>query len=580
MAYYPIKCPYCLQELSNHDVKFDLRIGTIDRTRDIPDDPTIYDSEVDPNIPDYMKDIDSATSNGSSTPSQSRSGDLPTEGFFTYTSLRRIFGNENITPILENSVYAPPAFANKPEYRDDLLVGVTIVTRRAGKELTTTYRRRFCECEKELMAASGMKASYVVLMLGPTSSGKTMYLIALHKALRMDGGYILPPRGTGASPLAQLYVTVLAGGGSGDTSLRKMSNDLFDHGKLPYSTFSLDNEPLVLDVHVDFRTGQSNSALLFLRDLPGEFLSNLDRTVELDRIAAQFPKFDGFIMMLDPFTFENRQVFIPDGNADTTDKEKLKFIENLNEVITGKIIVFFGGRKIEKPTAVIITKSDHFFNRNNIQRLEYAGVKRNFPSLTQWQKVTFDSEYFREVDIDVYRILSNLSSNIVKMIDRNFGNTFCGLVSALNKVPLALEFRQNGELGPGDYVMVPNAINPWRVADPFIRLLMKLKIVPPFDELEIRRPDLERYENLLARNSRYLATINNWGRTYCNAWMDVAGQLLEQGMQQSQPQPQQNPYPNEDPGSQWVQQGLCRYCGSNQIGGLFTKKCKVCGGTQ
>ena len=71
--------------------------------------------------------------------------------------------------------------------------------------------------------------------------------------------------------------------------------------------------------------------------------------------------------------------------------------------------------------------------------------------------------------------------------------------------------------------MTPAAIRPWRVADPFIRMLMRLNIVPPFDEVEIRQPDLEDYEMALGRNSKYLARVNAWGRTYCSAWNEISG---------------------------------------------------------
>ena len=31
--------------------------------------------------------------------------------------------------------------------------------------------------------------------------------------------------------------------------------------------------------------------------------------------------------------------------------------------------------------------------------------------------------------------------------------------------------------------------------------------------------------------------------------------------------------------TQWIEQGLCRFCGG-QVGGLFVKKCKSCGKTR
>ena len=551
MAYYPIKCPYCLLEMSNRDVRFNLQYGT-KMTRDISDEEEIeapiiadntgfddeysdYSGQLDDeedDVPDYLKDDikSEPAKRRDSSGKRTRARETLAEGFFTYASLVRQFGEDNVVPLLEADVFAPPAFANRPEYRDELLVGIEVYERSDGKETKTSTRRRFCQCEKELMPASGMKPSYVILMLGPTSSGKTMYIIALHRALRSDGGFMLPPSGTGAKGIAKLMVTVLSGGRAGDTSLKQMSDDLFDEGKLPFSTFNFDNEPLVLDVRVEFRSGKGTNALLFLRDIPGEHMSNVDRTEMLDAIAEQFPKFDGFIMMIDPFTFQKRSVFETADSADTKGKEKLKFIENLDEVLTGKIGTYFGGKKIDKPTAVIITKSDHLFNRANIMRLENAGVKRSFPTLTSWQKASFDKFYFHEIDNDVKRILTSLSPNVMKMLDMSFGNTFFALASALSQTPIDIEKRDAGQLGPGDYVTTPAAIKPWRVEDAFIRMLMKLNIAPPFDECEIRKPDLESYDALLARNSRYISMINWWGRLYCNAWNDIAGLGLEDNM--------------------------------------------------
>lgn len=560
MAYYPIKCPYCLSELSNYDVKFNLRTGTAIRTGNaqggLPGGPGTGGQEQGErgdaygapafddfdDVPEYLRGGGGQERFGEGPAkgaggARRKGGQKPTEGFFTYQEILWNFGEGNVQPILSSEIFAPPALANKAEYREDLLVGVEITVNEDGMETTTAYRRRYCRCEKELMAAAGMKASYVLLMLGPTSSGKTMFIIALHRTLRQEGGYVLPPKGTGAKGLAKLLVTVLSGGSSGDTSLKKMSDDLFDEGKLPLSTFALDNEPLVLDISVDFKTGKSSNALLFLRDLPGEYMANVDRTEMLDAIAMQFPQFDGFIMMLDPFTFEKRSVFVHDGNADTTGKEKMKFVENLDEVLTGKIGTYFGGRKIDRPTAVIVTKGDHFFNRDNAQRLSNEGVMRSFPTLTNWQKVSFDKPYFDEVDHDVKRVISALSPNIVKLLDKNFSNIFMGLSSALSKTPMEIEYRENGNLGPGNYITAPNAINPWRVADPFIRMLMMLKIVPPFNEVEIRKPDLERREALLARNSRYISMVNSWGRVYCNAWSEIAGLGLEDDEESAGGQP-------------------------------------------
>ncbi|MDR0272121.1 MAG: hypothetical protein LBI27_02235 [Clostridiales bacterium] len=552
MSYYPIKCPYCLQELSNYDVFFNLRTGIEGKKREVRDGGTgrsenanswaggeEMGSAVD-GIPlgeiswfEDEKNSDSGDSwldggsGNASAKNESRPANLPTEGLYTFNELKRIFGEHNVKPLYNGDVHAPPALANKPEYKDDLLVGVEILTRKDDMEITTAYRKRFCECGKELMMAAGMKASYIALMLGPSSSGKTMYLISLYNALKEDSGYILPPAETGSKGIAKLYVTVLSGGANEDTSIKKMAYELCEDGKLPFSTFSMGNEPLVLDISVDFKGGKSNNALLFLRDMPGEFLTNPERTEALHGIAEQFPKFDSFIMMLDPFTFSKRNVFSGSESGDKDmDREKLSYIHNLNEVLTGHVVPLIGNKKINQPTAVVITKGDHFFADENKARLHSAGIERALPVLNAYQKVSFDKQYFDETDNGVNLILERLSGNIINLLRKNFGSTFSSVVSALGKEPLPIESRVNEHGIAGDYVITPHAIKPWRVVDPFIRMLMRLNVVPPFDEADIRQPDMDTRDSALARNSKYLAAINAWGRLYCNAWDEISGEAL------------------------------------------------------
>jgi len=534
--------------MSNEDVFFNMRTGIIINEIKIREGVSAAQRSVgnastgadwdganafDSSIPAWERDSDNAFSGGDwasnnsqDEPSQHNSSDkLPVDGLFSLVELEHLFGKDNVRAICDANVRAPRAFANKPEYEGDLLDGVSITTRSDGYERVTEYRRRFCGCEKELQATAGKRASYVILMLGPSSSGKTMYLIALHKALDEEGNYFLPPEGSGGRGIAKVVTSAISSGGTTDTSLRKMSDDLFDDGQLPNSTFAADNEPLVLDVSVNFKGDRSNRALLFLRDLPGEWLTNPDRTEELYKLAGQFPKFDAFIMMIDPFTFKEKSVFRSDMATETVDKERQRFIRDLDEVLTSKVSAFIGGSgRIDKPTAVIVTKGDHFFNRDNFQKLENKEVLRSFPSFSSYQKESFDKVYFSEVDKDVNRILSNLSPNITKLLEKNFSNTFAGLVSALSKAPIEIEYK-NDDVKRG-FVKNPNIIKPWRVADPFIRLLMRLHIVPPFDEVDIRTPDGERHEEALARNTRYLAAVNAWGRTYCVGWSEIAGEAI------------------------------------------------------
>jgi hypothetical protein len=573
MAYYPIKCPYCLQELSNKDVLFNLRTGIAERQREIwqgdipkaqvaagpsPSGPPGGEYEgggnwLEDNTQPATDIGDTAFSSGGEWLLQKMNGggewmpnepsgpvdseiraaaaNAPSVGYYTYADLQKHFGADNVKPIFIGGIKAPLAMTNN-ECKDDLLIGVEIKKLEENRETTTAYMRRYCDCGKELMNASGMKPSYVLLMLGSSNSGKTMFLIALHRALSIEGGYILPPQATGSRGIAKQLVSVLSGSdGREDTSLEKMSDKLFDRGALPDTTFSLENEPLVLDVSVDFKKSKSTNALLFMRDMPGEFLINPEKTEQLDKLARQFPKFDGFIFMLDPFTFTEKNVFAANKDSELSDT---KYIYRLNQVLTGKITPLMGDHKINKPTAVIITKGDHFFDKQNVQRLNQKGVERSFPTFSPYQRESYDKDYFKEIDKDNQRILSSLSKNIIDMLDKNFSKVFYALVSSLSKEPIGIEFRMVKEIDKAGieaevrrkFVISKNAIKPWRVTDPFIRMLMRLHIVPPFDEVEARQPDMDTRENALARNAKYLDEINAWGRKYCSAWEELSGEAI------------------------------------------------------
>jgi len=561
MAYYPIKCPYCLNEQTNQDVRFDLRRGIKIKESNISDDFAAANSGFGGGADDFGGwadggdvaaenswdgddwDSSSRPTAQQSQPTSAQTTQVPTEGFFTFAEMQRFYGAENIKPLLNREIYAPPALAVKGDPNDEmqmhLLTGLEVTKREGNKEIISAYFKRYCgECHKELMSTSGMKASYVLLMLGPTSSGKTMFLVALHMALGKDGGgYLLPPRNTGSLGVAKLFASPALGSSEkDDTSLEAMADDLMNFGKLPLSTFSLGNEPLALDIQVQLANGKSNDALLFLRDMPGEFLLNPEKSEELYRIAYQFPKFDGFIMMLDPFTFAQRAVFMSDGSADTTDASKLRFVQRLNQVLTNTILPLVGSNRVQKPTAVVVTKGDHFFNRDNAMRLKQMGIEYNMPTLNSYQIESYDRVYFQEADRDVQYIIQNLSQDVMNMLERNFGNMFFSVVSALSKVPLGIAYNVEGGKGPGDYVTTPAAIRPWRVVDPFMRMLMQLNIVPPFDQVEIRTPNMEPRELALGRNTRYLAAMNAWGKVYCNGWDDFSGVVIESLLNQPQVQ--------------------------------------------
>ena len=577
MSYFIIKCPYCLQELTNNDVLFNLKDVAETRKREIRELIPVQHSEVDAftysedtdftdgvidesndagYVPSYLADKPAGNEGSEVNIGHAHPTTLPVDGYYTYLELLKLFGEKNVLLTYNENIRVPHKLKND-NCNGGLLTAVEIKTQDNGEEITTRYVRRYCECKKVLKNSAGLKDSRVILMLGSAKSGKTTFLCALYEALAEGAGYMFPPKETGSRPIIKLTVTVLSGGTTSttsgdiklsDTSLESMATKLFSEGELPHTTLRFDNEPLVLDIGVQFENGKSSSTLLFLRDAPGEAFIDVSSAERLYEIAPQFPKFDGFILMLDPFSFKEKEVF---STVEVQRMEKdSKYILRLGQVFSEIIAPFVGGSRIDKTTAVIITKVDHFFDRRNRQKIEQKGVEFSFPTLSSYQNESYDKHFFKEIDQDVEKILTSLSPNILNMLINNFSKIFYSFVSALSREPIAMEHRETVKIANGKeekYLgtfVNENELKPWRVTDPFIRMLMRLNVIPPFDRVEIRQEGWEKREDLLAMNAKYIEAINNWGRNYFVPWDDIAGDKLSMPqINEPKPAPRTAPRP-------------------------------------
>ncbi|MDR1299754.1 MAG: hypothetical protein LBJ84_05830, partial [Oscillospiraceae bacterium] len=393
MAYYPIKCPYCLRVHTNETVRFNLREAIVVSTRSVAraqneaapgaqDEQADYYSGGDGWLDD---DFDSAPQQQSPS---ARTGKLPTEGLFTLAELISRFGQENVVAEYKQ-VNALPALTTA-DFGGDLLQHVTLTYVENGTETVKRVMDRYCDCDaerpKRLNTSSGSVASYVVLLMGSSNSGKTMYLISLFRALTQAGGFPMPPTGT----VAKLSIQVLSEGDS-ETSIESMSDRLFEEGELPKTTIAMTNEPLTLDITVMFQNNVKKKAMLFLRDMPGEYLTNRERDQEIQRIANQFPYFDGFMIMFDPLTFAEN-VF----PAGLNDKEQRRQIDRLRQVILSRVVPMMRDNVISQPTAALITKGDYFFDERYGGALRNKGVvlaRHVLPNLQE----SFDQQYFAKV---------------------------------------------------------------------------------------------------------------------------------------------------------------------------------------
>lgn len=511
MAYYPIKCPYCLKTHTNESVRFNLREAMVTATR------AAKRIRTEDGAPDASGELFNTLNSGSDWDDddnevQSSSGGkkkkLPKEGYYTLSELKNIFGEENVKAEYK-PVNALPALTSE-DYSGDLLMRVTVTVNEDGKMIDKYMSDRYCDCNeqqpKKLSTISGSVPSYVILLMGSRQSGKTMYLISLFHSIRKDGGYKLPNS-------AILNLETLSDANA-QMPMSRMEQDLFIDGILPKSTVDMTNEPLVMDVTLKFKTKAMNKALLFFRDIPGEYLTDVT-SQEIKRIANQFPKFDGFVLVLDPMTFEER-IFGGLGNDD-----QRYYISRLREVIVGSVIPNMYGNSISQPTAVIVTKGDKFFERGNIDRWRNKGIPSSNPVLAAGlndaiasRSESFDRPYFEDVNAGVLQLLDKLSWNIPNFINTQFDNAFFTMVSALGKRAPKIDDKN-------ERVLTPTAISPWRVTDPMLRLLMKLNIIPPYDQTNERPSPTEKPGERKARLYRNNGLLNEWGEKYCTAWVNI-----------------------------------------------------------
>jgi hypothetical protein len=171
------------------------------------------------------------------------------------------------------------------------------------------------------------------------------------------------------------------------------------------------------------------------------------------------------------------------------------------------------GNIIKQPTAALITKGDKFFDRRYIGALRTKKITPSNPVLAIQQE-SYDRPYFEEVNSGARQILGNLSPNVLELIDSNFDDAFFSLASALCRAPIEVD--ENART-----VATPTAINPWRVIDPMLRLLMKLNIAPPFEQTIVRKPVGESADDRKARIYTNRAIFNDWGQRYCTGWKDI-----------------------------------------------------------
>jgi len=549
MGYYKMKCPYCLSKILNNEVLFKKKASIAAPSENVSSS-TPKERSKDGKIGGVVYN-DNPSSNDYSPPK-------------SYNDLYK-YDYKLLTCKELNEEHPKDIVINKGlESKDKVLVpdvwqaGTEVLTQTI--DILSTGERcdqRHCpKCHKELSKNAGIMPTFVILMLGPSGAGKTTYLLSLLEKLGSTG-IDLPPKGSGAKKIAGVKITASSVAKSGD-SLEKRRENLYNYGALPGTTqVFTDNEPIQIVVKVSFenqRQGREHddaispdtSALLYIRDVPGEWLISKEKENRLKEVLDIIKDFDGFIMILDPFTFDRYEAFDRTADNDIREKarEKIEYINRLDKMLTNEIAPLFKGGIIRKPTAVIITKGDHLLAKENVSALEKRGIIRsNCPTLTEKQKESFDKAYFNEINSDTLLILDKLADRVSRMVKAHFSDLSYSIVSSLGKKPIDIikhentnvkRFGKNGKseiFGPGHFIKNENdiwSLTPWRTSDPFLRLLMQFHILPPYNKIQIRKLDIVNDpSNQKARNFTYTEELNTWGNRYVARWRNYTENLLD-----------------------------------------------------
>ena len=563
--YYPIKCPYCLSELTNEEVKYVIgenaeelaagagngaAAGAWNDAGDLnaiagyggaykPDGVNAGFAEAggedfyiaDDEVIELPGEVDSgfsgnglggASGAGSAGSAGSaadfESGAANTESLksrlkyepLTIRQIIDVWGKDNVRTD-EVDVDVPPAFENA-RFKGKLINGVRI--REDGRSPWRQTDARYCPyCRNvRLHDNSGKFPTFVVLLMGTRDAGKTVYLTSLYHTLSIGGGFRLPLKGS-LSMSADM---------DNDLPIARYANDLFQsddgRGWLPETTTALQAipRPVAFSVSVSYGDSQNKSnlkSLLFLRDISGENLAS--DNPRLRSILAQFAKFDAFLLLLDPYTFPSARTLFPAWKR--VDAQKgVDQLSGFQNIIETKVSRSFANGRISVPTTVLVTKGDIFFDKRSRAMLSEMGVKQSNPALANPVNY-FDREYFSVVNRGTQHILEKLNSKVLNFLKDWFDDPYFAVVSALGQA-VTVRFDEEKQLR---YVDNPNLISPWKIAETLARLLMSLHALPPYDIAESRPNTEESKREREDRLRKNREIINKWGKSYCSGWNQI-----------------------------------------------------------
>lgn len=464
MGHYPIKCVHCMQTIPMHERLLKLAPEEIasQSVNDVSDDLGFMDD-------------------GMNTDLFSDDGLQSVVEFKTVAQIKRMAAA--VTEIRKD-VEISGEYVNSEEYREALISEVKVQELKIGSSTYSgTMSKFYCpHCHKLINSQAGKIPIYLISLMGPSSSGKTVYITMLHWMLAGKSYKV---------PYGMLHFEAI---GINRSEFHGYVNDIRSYNKLPGTTQEGLKDPYLL--HVTYMGNHSevtNKECLFgLVDMRGEMWNGENNEMLRKLHLPQFKAADGFLMMVDPLTLDGVFTKLSQQKMQGRTIENVSMnISTMNATILDIVRSEIG--IIERPSTVVLTKSDILYNNASALGIG-LGQPVIAPRFSPVVGSDFCDTYYNPLSRSTHDCIQYLSSGFADFLRQLFKQPYFTSVSALGNL-VRIE---------GNLIDDWRRLNPVRVEEPIIYLLMQLNIIPPF----------HRHEYFYDAK----AALNIWGKVYGLNW--------------------------------------------------------------
>lgn len=462
MGYYPIKCIHCMRPLRMEERCVKLA----------PEEIKSFASRFGGSDNDEVEILDDISRK-------------KTDKKIIYKSLAQL-RKENVIEKEEIlAINISGEYQHIEECRKDFVQSVIVKDLEVnGKKMSGTIRKFYCPyCHNAIIPMAGKMPMYLVSLMGPSSAGKTVYLTILHMLLS-GKNYRLPQGFLSFDNLGEM-----------GKEFQNFAFDIRRKNELPSTTTENRKDPYLFRVNyvADPASAEPNKqCLLGLIDMRGEMLSGDHNDDLADYNVPQFKEANGFIMMVDPETLEGVYNRLPEQYFGGRKIEQLYgTINSMKEAIMECITAEMG--RIQRPSVVALVKQDILF-KNYAQLgipLSQPVIAPNFHPVVG---TYLGESYYGPMNRSTRECIRYLSGSFTTFLDSTFKNPYFVSVSALgNKVQIQGNRIDNFE-----------KIQPLRVEEPLLKLLMDFNFIPPF------------YREEYFTNP--MGVMDMWGKIYAENW--------------------------------------------------------------